>query len=125
MQELKIKLFLAFALLLSVVSFARSDTWSSKDGVLLTRLHDGHYSCERRVSGSSLAAERGVIFTIVLIIVGVGSVAYALSAGARIILEGEFQQVFGRKRLEKRLRELNNHYIVCGYGRRARSFAVN
>jgi voltage-gated potassium channel Kch len=27
--------------------------------------------------------------------------------------------------LEKRLRELNNHYIVCGYGRRARSFAVN
>lgn len=62
-------------------------------------------------------SERGVVFTIILIVIGVGTVAYTLSAAARIILEGEFQQVFGRKRLEKRLRALNDHYIICGYGR--------
>jgi len=118
MQELKIKLLLAFALLLSVVSFGTVgymviEGWSFIDALYMTVITLASVGF-REVHELS---ERGVIFTIVLIIVGVGSVAYALSAGARIILEGEFQQVFGRKRLEKRLRELNNHYIVCGYGR--------
>lgn len=62
----------------------------------------------------------GRIFTIVIIIGGVGTVAYALSAGAKIILEGELQEVYGRRRLEKKIRELKNHYIVCGYGRMGR-----
>jgi voltage-gated potassium channel len=59
----------------------------------------------------------GKIFTIILIIGGVGTLAYALTAGARIILEGELQDVFGRRRLEKKIRELKDHYIICGYGR--------
>ncbi len=59
----------------------------------------------------------GRIYTIILIIGGVGTVAYALSAGAKIILEGELQEVYGRRRLEKKIRELRGHYIVCGYGR--------
>jgi voltage-gated potassium channel len=58
-----------------------------------------------------------MIFTIVLLMVGVGTFLYALSAGAKIILEGELQELFGRKRLEKKIKELKDHYIVCGYGR--------
>ena len=46
----------------------------------------------------------GRIFTIILIISGVGSVTYALTTIAKIIVEGEIQEVFGRKRLEKRLK---------------------
>jgi len=65
-------------------------------------------------------SDSGRIFTIVLIIVGVGTVAYALSSGARILLEGELQEVFGRRRLEKKIRQLTDHYIVCGYGRMGR-----
>ncbi len=57
------------------------------------------------------------MFTIILIIGGVGTVLYALNNGAKLILEGEFKEIFGRKRLEKKIRELKNHYIVCGYGR--------
>jgi voltage-gated potassium channel len=63
---------------------------------------------------------KGMVFTIILIIFGVGTVLYALSAGARTILEGELQEIFGRKRLEKRIKELNNHYVICGYGRMGR-----
>lgn len=59
----------------------------------------------------------GKIFTVILIICGVGSVAYALTAVAKIVLEGEIKEIFGRKRLEKKIKELKNHYIVCGYGR--------
>ncbi len=62
-------------------------------------------------------SSRGMIFTIVLLMVGVGTFLYALSAGAKIILEGELQELFGRKRLEKKIKELKGHYIVCGYGR--------
>ncbi len=59
----------------------------------------------------------GQLFTIMLIIGGVGTVFYLLSTGARIILEGELRQIFGRQRLEKKIKELQDHYIVCGYGR--------
>lgn len=62
----------------------------------------------------------GRLFTIVLIIGGVSTVLYALDAGAKIILEGELREVFGRRRLEKKIRDLRNHYIVCGYGRMGR-----
>jgi voltage-gated potassium channel len=33
------------------------------------------------------------------------------------MLEGELQEAFGRRRLEKRVRELKDHYIICGFGR--------
>ncbi|MDA8084956.1 MAG: NAD-binding protein [Nitrospiraceae bacterium] len=62
-------------------------------------------------------SREGQIFTIILITGGVGTVFYALSTGAKIILEGELQQIFGRKRLEKKIKELRDHYIICGFGR--------
>jgi voltage-gated potassium channel len=62
-------------------------------------------------------SSRGMVFTIILIVFGVGTVLYALTIGARVIIEGEFREIFGRKKLEKMLRELSGHYIICGYGR--------
>jgi voltage-gated potassium channel len=66
---------------------------------------------------------RGKLFTIVLIFGGVGTVLYALSTGARVILEGELKEIFGRKKLEKKIKELRDHYIVCGYGRMGKIIA--
>jgi voltage-gated potassium channel len=68
-------------------------------------------------------SENGKIFTIALIVGGVGTVLYVLRTGAQLILEGELQEIYGRKRLEKRLRELKDHYIVCGYGRMGKIIA--
>jgi voltage-gated potassium channel len=59
----------------------------------------------------------GRAFTIVLVFFGVGVVAYVINNGIKIILEGEIQKAFGRMRLEKKLRNMKNHFIVCGYGR--------
>lgn len=59
----------------------------------------------------------GKLFTVALIIGGVGTVFYVLSTGAKFLMEGEFEEIFGRKRLEKRIKELKDHFIVCGYGR--------
>jgi voltage-gated potassium channel len=68
----------------------------------------------REIHGLSF---KGRIFTIFLIVGGVGTALYALSTGARIILEGEFKDIFGRRKLEKKIKDLYDHYIVCGYGR--------
>ncbi len=62
----------------------------------------------------------GKLFTIALIVGGVGTVFYALSTAAKFMLEGEFEEIFGRKKLEKRIKELRDHFIVCGYGRMGR-----
>ncbi len=62
----------------------------------------------------------GEYFTMVLLIGGVGIILYVLATEARIIFEGELQDVFGRRRLEKKIRELKDHYILCGYGRMGR-----
>ena len=59
----------------------------------------------------------GEVFTIVLLTLGVGTILYLLSALAKIVLEGELTQIIGRSRLERKIKELKNHYIVCGYGR--------
>lgn len=59
----------------------------------------------------------GEIFTIILSISGVGIILYVLSIEAKAIIEGEFRDVLGRKRLENKINQLNNHYIICGYGR--------
>jgi voltage-gated potassium channel len=66
---------------------------------------------------------RGQLFTVVLLIGGVGTVLYALSAGAKVLLEGELQEIYGRKRVEKKLRNFKDHFIVCGYGRMGKVIA--
>jgi voltage-gated potassium channel len=59
----------------------------------------------------------GMIFTMILLVGGVGVVIFALSKGAQVILDLEYNQIFRRRRVEKTIRELKNHYIICGYGR--------
>ncbi|MBF0456502.1 MAG: potassium channel protein [Nitrospirae bacterium] len=62
----------------------------------------------------------GRAFTIVLIIFGVGVIAYTVNTGMRIVLEGELQEVLGRRKMEKKIKAMKDHYIICGYGRMGR-----
>jgi len=59
----------------------------------------------------------GRIFTIILIVVGVGSTFYALGLIFQMFLDGHIRSVLGRLKMRKEVRHLKNHYIVCGYGR--------
>ncbi len=58
----------------------------------------------------------GKIFTIILVVVGVVGVAYTLSVVGQMVVEGELKKLLGRKKMEKGLKDLMNHYIVCGFG---------
>jgi len=59
----------------------------------------------------------GQIYTIVLIFVGVGFFLYVIGAVVQFMLEGRIRILLGRRRLDKKIDKLKNHYIVCGYGR--------
>lgn len=59
----------------------------------------------------------GRFFTIGLIICSVGIVAYLVRQLAGAIVEGEIRRLMGRRKLEKAINRLKDHYIVCGYGR--------
>ena len=59
----------------------------------------------------------GRYFTIILVLSGVGSMLYALGVGAKVVIEGEFRDILGRRQLSKKIERLKDHYIICGYGR--------
>lgn len=59
----------------------------------------------------------GRLFTIILIIIGVGSTFYALGLIFQMFLEGHIRSVLGRRKMRHEVRHLKDHLIVCGYGR--------
>lgn len=59
----------------------------------------------------------GRLFTIALLTAGLGVVLYTAVAIAEQVVAGEFQRVLGRRRMEKRIAALREHYLVCGFGR--------
>jgi voltage-gated potassium channel len=124
MQELKRRLVLAALFIGGVIAFGTVgymivEEWSFFDSLYMTiiTLTTVGYREVHELS------HNGQIFTIVLLVGGVGTVFYALGIGAKIIIEGELQEIYGRKRLEKKLKNLREHYIVCGYGRMGKIIA--
>jgi voltage-gated potassium channel len=65
----------------------------------------------------------GKVFTIVLILLGVGTALYALGVLIQTLVGGELHDVFGRRRMDRRIAELHDHVIVCGWGRVGRAIA--
>ncbi|MGO9450515.1 MAG: potassium channel family protein [Candidatus Binataceae bacterium] len=63
----------------------------------------------------------GRLFTIGLIIVGVGSVFYLLSTAVELVLEGSLQDFFGKSAMHRKIHNLEKHVIVCGFGRLGRA----
>jgi len=59
----------------------------------------------------------GRIFSIFLIVGGVGGALYALTGIIDYILEGHFGTTFGRRRMKNKIAELRGHFILCGHGR--------
>jgi voltage-gated potassium channel len=59
----------------------------------------------------------GKIFSIFIIIGGVGSALYILTATVQSVLEGQFGITMGRRRMKAKIAKLKGHFILCGYGR--------
>jgi len=62
------------------------------------------------------SSSAGMLLTIFLIFAGVGLLLYAFSAIMTFVVEGELTDILRRKRVQKEIDGLKEHYIVCGAG---------
>lgn len=62
-------------------------------------------------------SQAGRAMTIVIIILGITVGAYTIGMLVRAFIEGEMLKIFGRRKVQKQITELKDHYIVCGFGR--------
>ena len=57
------------------------------------------------------------VFTLFLVILGVGTAAYAAGVLIESIVEGYLGGAYRRRRMEQEIRSMQGHVIVCGWGR--------
>jgi voltage-gated potassium channel len=65
----------------------------------------------------------GRVFNIGLITAGVAMVFLMIGSATQALLEFELRKVFGKRRMEREVANLKQHYIICGAGRVGNSVA--
>src|SRR5438270_9368114 len=56
------------------------------------------------------------IFNIFVVLFGVMITAYVFSSVTAFLVEGDYSDMFRRRKMLKQISQLKNHYIVCGLG---------
>jgi voltage-gated potassium channel len=62
-------------------------------------------------------SDQGRVLTMTILVSGLGVLGYLVGTLTRALVEGQLLQVMGRKKLERQIKALKKHYIICGYGR--------
>ncbi len=68
-------------------------------------------------------SEAGRGFTIFLIITSFGTFAYAVSSISKYVIDGELNQYFKNYKVSAAIEKLDNHVIICGFGRNGKQAA--
>ena len=69
--------------------------------------------------------DQGRIFTIFFMLLGGGTVLYALTVLAQAVIQSEIFEALGINQKMKEMEKLKDHYIVCGAGRVGRRIIKN
>ena len=114
---------IGFALLLVVVigtaGFHFIEHWPWFDGLymVVTTLTTIGYQEVHPLSHA------GRIFNVFVIVAGVSLVFLGIGSLTQALLEFELNSVLGRRKMEREIERLTDHYIICGAGRVGRSAA--
>lgn len=89
--------------------------WSFLDSIYmtaitLTTVGYSDYHSDYRISNA------GRIFTILLIVVGIGVFTYSIGNAMALIVEGQLSETLRRKKMDNEISRMKNHYIICGAG---------
>src|SRR5919106_1117845 len=118
-------LALGIITVVGVLGYMVFEGWSFTDALYMTviTLTTVGYR-EVRVLDAS-----GQLWTMLLLITGVGTLFYAAVSSVELVVEGTVRGYFGRRSVKAAIGRLNGHYILCGYGRVgkqvAREFAAD
>jgi voltage-gated potassium channel len=66
----------------------------------------------------------GRVFTILLIIGGVGVMLYSLGTVVQYLIEGQITNIWGIRRMKDNIAKIKDHIIICGYGQVGREVAL-
>jgi len=61
--------------------------------------------------------EAGRVFTMTVIVSGVGTMLYTLGIFGELLVDGQLGRYARMRGMERRIADLKEHFIVCGYGR--------
>ncbi len=113
-RHLKISIFVMLMLVsVGTSGYMTIERWRFLDALYMTVITLGTVGFKEIHDLS----DHGKVFTMLLIVVGVSVLGYIVGSLAQIMFEGQIQRIMGRKRVEKKIDALSNHYIICGYGR--------
>lgn len=62
-------------------------------------------------------SDAGRVFTIVIVILSITTLAYAVNAATRLLVSGEIRNYMEHRRMRRSMEKMENHYIICGFGR--------
>ena len=104
---------LTLVMVLGVVGYMTIEDWSFLDSLYMTviTVTTVGFREVRELSRS------GQIFTIFLVVFGVGGALYTLTSIMSYVIEGEFRGTIWRRRMENAIKHLHGHFILCGYDR--------
>ena len=103
-----IVLFSVLLIALGTAGYMLIEDWNMLDGLYITVITVSTigYGEVHAVS------PQGRIFTLVLIVLGVGFFLYVIGNVVQFLVEGRIRLVLGRHKLDKQINQLNSHYIV-------------
>lgn len=111
------RLLFVFVLLVAVVAagtfgYHWIESWSLFDSLYMTVITIGTvgYGETHPLSPS------GRVFTMFMILGGIGLFTYGFTTMTAIVVEGELAKAFRRMRMESRIAHLSGHFIICGAG---------
>ena len=65
----------------------------------------------------------GRVFTMFIALAGIAVMTFLTSIVTAFLIEGHISDALWRRRMEKQIHRLNNHFIICGIGRVGRNVA--
>lgn len=112
-------IFLAFSVAYGTVGFVVLEGWHPFDALYMTvtTLTTVGFREVHPLDTS------GRIFTITLVLAGVLTLFIVIGVMAQIVAAGELGEPLRRRRMQRRIDELRDHYIICAYGRVGRAAA--
>lgn len=67
----------------------------------------------------------GMVFTILLIGTSIGIVGFLLSRLSKLFLDGEYRKLIKIYAVNRKVKKIKNHVIICGFGRNGRQAAID